>query len=264
MTEPVFPPPPSSPASAATARRRLSPVLALMIVVVVLGAGLAVYGGGTVLFGYRRVAIKYSGMSQTLPQGTVAYRSAGGVELHRGDIVVFDFGSYPGGGPPGRVIERVIGLGGDTVTCCDQQNRIKVNGKPVTEEYLYLPPAEGKDQMAFTAQVPPGTVFVAGDYRNNSLDSRMASTVAGAGAVPVSEVYGVVVAVGNPVTARTLTPTTAFTDAGLPGTPLSDSGYANGRWLFLGGAVLFLAGFVGLLVTITRAARKRRRAPVMP
>ncbi|GAA4525922.1 signal peptidase I [Amycolatopsis samaneae] len=264
MTEPDLPLPPPPPSSPAPARRGVSPLLALMIVATLLGAGVAVYGGWTALFGYHRVAVRASGMGPTLPQGMIAYRSADGVELHRGDIIVFDFGSYPGADRSGRVIERIIGLGGDTLTCCDQQNRIKVNGKPVAEEYLHLPPEEGKDQMAFTAQVPPGTVFVAGDHRNNSFDSRIISTESGAGAIPVSEVYGVVVAAGNPVTARALTPTTAFTDAGLPGAPLADSGYATARWLFLGGAVVFLAGFVGFLVVITRSARKRRLAKVIP
>ncbi|MFF1609108.1 hypothetical protein ACFVYA_15115 [Amycolatopsis sp. NPDC058278] len=56
----------------------------------------------------------------------------------------------------------------------------------------------------------------------------------------------------------------AFGDAGLPGAPFEDTMYPALRWWPLGGAVLFFAGFTGLVVTLVRNAGTRRRAAAVP
>ncbi|MEW2504440.1 hypothetical protein AB0878_28650 [Amycolatopsis sp. NPDC047767] len=71
-----------------------------------------------------------------------------------------------------------------------------------------------------------------------------------------------VVATGSIFASDTLKPTTAFTDAGLPGASTEDTSLANDRYLAAGGAALFLLGFIGAIVTGVRSAARRRKAAV--
>ncbi len=76
-----------------------------------------------------------------------------------------------------HLIKRVIGVAGDHVTCCDARGRLTVNGTALNETgYLYTDPATGRQvdpsSMSFDVVVPVGTVFVMGDHRNDSEDSR--------------------------------------------------------------------------------------------
>lgn len=235
-------------------RRRFSPLLAVFLVVLVAGVGLAGFGLVTVL-GYRTIAVPGGSMRPTIPPGSSAiYRLRDGEEVHRGDLVVFEADQLTE--QPGvRLAKRVIAVGGDTVECCDAQQRIEVNGKPVTEPYLDPAVAPERGALRFKATVPAGAVFVAGDTRDNSNDSRMYTDQPGGGAVPLSKVDGVIVAEGSLFWAKTLKPTTAFTDAGLSGAATEDSGPVTGRLAFAGGVLLFLIGFAGAIVT---AARRRR------
>ncbi|HEY2064008.1 MAG TPA: signal peptidase I [Amycolatopsis sp.] len=259
MIEPDFPAPPP----AAPAKRRFSPLLALFLVVLVAGALLAGFGLVQVL-SYRTIAVPGGSMGPTVPAGTsVVYRLREGEEIRRGDLVVFEADQFTGR-PGVRLVKRVIAVGGDTVECCDAQQRIEENGKPVAEPYLdpAVPPERGA--LRFKATVPAGSVFVAGDTRDNSNDSRMYTDQFGGGAVPLSKVDGVIVAKGSLFWSETLKPTTAFTDAGLPGAATEDSGPVTARLTFAGGVLLFLIGFAGAIVTAARSARKRRIAAAPP
>lgn len=106
--------------------------------------------------------------------------------VRRGDVVVFrDPGGWLGPGMGDDLVKRVIGMPGDTVTCCDAQGRLSVNGHPVDESYVVRSP--GSDRVAkddFSVTVPAGQLWVMGDNRGNSADSRVHGTV------PESDVVG--------------------------------------------------------------------------
>jgi signal peptidase I len=133
--------------------------------------------------------------------------------IHRGDIVVFNgdgswdpgpaptdtnfavkfadgFASMFGFGHPGDIlIKRVIGLPGDRVACCDAQGRVTVNGVPLAEQ-SYLYPGDVPSETRFNIVVPPGRLWVMGDHRAISDDSRDHQGDPGGGTVPENAVIG--------------------------------------------------------------------------
>jgi signal peptidase I len=141
-------------------------------------------------------------------------------DVERGDIVVFNgldswdpevqvtqpsnpvskafaaigraFGVVPG---EKDYIKRVIGVPGDRVKCCDAQGRVTVNGTPLDERsYLYTDPMSGQQnkpsEKEFDFTVPEGRLWVMGDHREVSYDSRQHSGDAGGGSIPKSRVIG--------------------------------------------------------------------------
>ncbi|NYH53683.1 signal peptidase I [Nocardiopsis arvandica] len=138
-------------------------------------------------------------------------------DIERGEVVVFDGnGSWDdpstvsvpeptnpvsgaftwvqqqlGAAPTGKeYIKRVIGLPGDTVECCDEQNRVLVNGVPLEEgDYLY--PGSTASHTEFgPVKVPEGHLWLMGDHRAISADSRVNQNNPGDGAVPIDHVVG--------------------------------------------------------------------------
>lgn len=69
-------------------------------------------------------------------------------------------------------VKRVVGIGGDRVSCCDAQGRIMVNEVPIDEAEAYLYPGEIASDVQFDVIVPDDQYFVLGDYRSASRDSR--------------------------------------------------------------------------------------------
>lgn len=99
------------------------------------------------------------------------------------------FGSLIGLAPPDEkdFVKRVIAVGGQTVQCCDSRNRVLVDGEPLEEPYIHYVPQSGPRQSPFDAvTVPEGELWLMGDSRNNSADSR----ALGHGPVPVANVIG--------------------------------------------------------------------------
>ncbi|MFJ4536459.1 signal peptidase I [Streptomyces tibetensis] len=114
----------------------------------------------------------------------LAYRF--GAVPQRGDIVVFDGTGYFG---HADYIKRVVGVGGDRVVCCDREGRIQVNGRPV-DESGFLHPGDSPSAVPFDVVVPGGTLFVLGDHRSDSSDSRDHLGSPGGGMIPVDDVIG--------------------------------------------------------------------------
>ena len=115
-------------------------------------------------------------------------------------------GLYPAGG---HLVKRVIGVGGDEVRCCDADGRMTVNGSPLVEG-AYLRPGVRPSLVHFDVRVRPGNLWVQGDNRSDSADSRFHLGDPGGGQVPVEDVVGKVLAVVWPLghATRLTTPST--------------------------------------------------------
>jgi signal peptidase I len=87
-----------------------------------------------------------------------------------------------------HLVKRVIGLEGDRVICCDAEGRITVNGEPLDEPYLF--PGANPSDTPFDVTVPEGKIWVMGDHRNASADSRANTDKPGGGFIDVDEVEG--------------------------------------------------------------------------
>lgn len=89
------------------------------------------------------------------------------------------------------VVKRVIGIAGDRVTCCDTQGRVTVNGVALNEPYIVRPEGEPRaSAIPFDVLVPEKSVWVMGDNRYSSRDSRYNQDQPGKGFVPESEIVG--------------------------------------------------------------------------
>jgi signal peptidase I len=86
------------------------------------------------------------------------------------------------------LIKRVIGVGGDNVTCCDASGKLQVNGVSITEPYIYE--GDAPSDTNFNIDVPQGFIWVMGDHRAASADSRYHPDSANNGMVPLSKVVG--------------------------------------------------------------------------
>jgi signal peptidase I len=85
-------------------------------------------------------------------------------------------------------IKRVIGLPGDRVACCDKQGRVTVNGVALDEPYLF--PGNKPSDSEFDVTVPADRLWVMGDHRAASSDSRAHTGDPGGGSIPVDSVIG--------------------------------------------------------------------------
>ncbi len=167
-------------------------------------------------------------MENTLVYGdrvVVSKLTPGPFDLKRGDVVVFEDPDHwldepppPDRGPIGTVthdvlefvgivptgegnhlIKRVIGLPGDHVVCCTDTGKLKVNGTAINEPYLH--PGDPPSIQRFDITVPPGRVWVMGDHRSDSGDSRFHDNGTGGkdGSVPEDLIVGRAVSIVWPL-----------------------------------------------------------------
>lgn len=215
---------------------RLGNILSGLVVAVGCVLFLGGFAWGAVL--YQPYAVPTDSMNPTVKAGDrVLAERIDGDEVRRGDVVVFQdnvWGAVP-------MVKRVVATGGDKVTCCTKQGRLSVNGKTVEEPYLKDTGPDSQPPFK-TTKVPEGRLFLLGDHRMDSVDSRVHLGDGDHGAVPRSAVRARVDAVAWPVKgAGMLTRPAAFSS--LPGgtstpgplVPVVTS-IAVGALMILGGA----------------------------
>jgi signal peptidase I len=91
------------------------------------------------------------------------------------------------------LVKRVVGVAGDHIVCCTKDDKLTINGVEVTEPYIFS--GNKPSEMTFDVTVPEGKIWVMGDHRGASADSRYHQEDINKGFVPISKVTGRVVAV---------------------------------------------------------------------
>ena len=143
-------------------------------------------------------------------------------------------------------IKRVIGVPGDTVKCCDAKGRVTVNGVPLDEKgYLY--PGDVPSQKFFEVKVPQGRLWVMGDHRMVSLDSRSHMGDPGGGTIPIDKVIGRAFVVVWPFSRAAVIPIPdTFNQPALKAAAVSTE------------AIPLAAGFAGAVPLVLWRRRRRR------
>ncbi|WP_405424897.1 signal peptidase I [Streptomyces erythrochromogenes] len=162
-------------------RRRGIWAIALLVLGVALAFGPVVY-----LFGRFTPVKQFSeNMLPTIPVGEVLAMERNPGEVRHGDVITYDPADW---GLDGPFIGRVVALGGDHVAYAVGDRTLTLNGKPLDEPYLG-DGDPGAGGVGFAVSVPQGRMFVLGDNRGNSADSRFHQE-SHAGTLPVSAVTG--------------------------------------------------------------------------
>jgi signal peptidase I len=91
------------------------------------------------------------------------------------------------------LVKRVVGVAGDRIVCCTDSGKLSINGVEVTEPYIYG--GDAPSDIKFDVTVPEGKLWVMGDHRGASADSRYHQEDINDGFVPLNTVSGRVVAV---------------------------------------------------------------------
>lgn len=130
--------------------------------------------------------------------------------IQRGDVVVFDgrgsftpwksgnsdmmdaaigAGQWLGLVPNNNVyVKRVLGIAGDTVKCCSTGGQLEVNGVPIAEPYLFA--GDAPSALKFEVTIPQGKLWLMGDHRSVSQDSRSLLGAPGGGLISTDRVIG--------------------------------------------------------------------------
>ena len=102
------------------------------------------------------------------------------------------------------LVKRVVGVEGDRVICCTTTGQITVNGQEMIEPYIFA--GNVPSDMNFDVTVPKGKLWVMGDHRGASADSRFHQDDINKGFVPLNRVTGRVLAVIWPIKNISLVP----------------------------------------------------------
>jgi signal peptidase I len=212
--------------------------------------------------------------------------------IHVGDIIVFDgAGSWdpvpPRAGPdsdpvarlyratlvplfrsikglfgtaPGQTdyIKRVLGVPGDHVACCNTQGQVTVNGVALHEK-SYLFPGAAPSQIRFSIIVPPGRLWVMGDNRLVSDDSRLHTSSPGQGTIPEKMVIGRAFVLVWPANRWRILQIPATFEQPAVGKRSAASAGALAPAIGAGVPYLPLAGGLAVALPLTRLRRRVRR-----
>ncbi|MCX4781328.1 signal peptidase I [Streptomyces sp. NBC_01264] len=233
---------------------------------VAVAIGFALFLGGFVWGAvvYQPYTVPTDSMVPTVrPGDRVLAQRIGGGEVHRGDVVIFKDELWS----DSPMVKRVVGIGGDTVKCCGAGGRITVNGKELDEPYieqekLDLPgaPDGSASRTPFEVTVPEGNLFLLGDWRGASLDSRAHLQDAAQGTVPRSAVKARVDALAWPSQSMLERPV-AY--AALPGgTSTAGPLLLQVAAVVAGAALVVLGAAYGPVVRVLGRGRRRERAGV--
>jgi signal peptidase I len=181
---------------------------------------------------------------------------ANGSDVRRGDVVVLRVPARQSR-TSSLFIKRVIGLPGDHVACCNAKGQLTVNGKPLDETYVY--PGNRPALSGFSATLGRGQIWVMGDHRNISVDSRKW------GSVPLSGVVGRVVFVGRGSGYTVLRTPQAFVSVGLAPADTRPDLYLRLAFLAVASiAALLLLTVIGIARFVIRRRGARRAASARP
>jgi signal peptidase I len=234
-------------------RRR--PGRVIFWVLAALSAALLVAGIGLGVATMRQYFVPSVSMEKTL-QPSDRLLVILGTDVRRGDIIIFRKPATAASPADGLFVfvKRLIGLPGDHVACCDAKGRVTVNGKPLDE--TYVDPAGPPSQFRFSVTLVPGQIWVLGDNRNVSLDSRAW------GPVPASGIIGYVSVVERGASATRLRTPQTFVADGLapPDTRLAPYVLVFAL-VFIGILALLVLAVIGVIRFAIRRSRSKRHLP---
>jgi signal peptidase I len=158
-------------------------------------------------------------------------------------------GSAIGVAPAGEkdFVKRVIAVGGQSVQCCDEEGRVTVDGRPLTEPYVFVGDPEYRPAPFGPIEVPEGRLWMMGDHRDESADSRVHVGDANQGTIGVDDVIGKAFVI--------VWPPSRWDTLGTPDT-FRAAASASGA---VGVAAPYLIG-LGTVLPVAALRRRRRRA----
>jgi signal peptidase I len=182
-----------------------------------------------------------------------------GAGVRRGDVIVVRVPTRVARVPAADdlFVKRLIGLPGDHVACCDAKGRITVNGKPLDETYLY--PGDPPSRVRFSVTLGKGQIWVMGDHRNISIDSRQW------GAIPASGIVGRVAFVAHGSSFTALRTPQAFVAAALAPRDTRPDFYLRLALVAVASAAaLLILAIVGITRIVIRMRRRSSAPPGLP
>ena len=169
-------------------------LLRLLAALVVLGL---VAGIGYTAYRYRLVAVQTPSMVPVIAPGDRFLVDSRDRTADVGDVVVVDAPDWTPDGGTTLVVKRVVATAGQRVVCCDAGGRVTVDGvvlggRPGAPRVRSTDGTTVEGGAPFDVTVPPGRVFLVGDNRGVSVDSRSRTDDGTGGTLPVSAVVGTV------------------------------------------------------------------------